>query len=131
MRILIVDDNAVNRIVLNRFLQGGPWEVLEAVDGFDALIAFEAAPPDLVLMDLAMPGMDGIEATRRMRAAERAAGRPGISIVAVTASVGSAADDLTRDAGFDEVLIKPVRKDRILELASSCTPDPGKGAVAA
>lgn len=131
MRILIVDDNAVNRIVLNRFLQGGPWEVLEAVDGLDALIAFEAAPPDLVLMDLAMPGMDGIEATRRMRAAERAAGRRGISIVAVTASIGSANDELARDAGFDEILIKPVRKDRILELVAGCTPGPGTGAVAA
>ena len=68
MRILVVDDQAPNRGLLSYILEDDGHEVLEATDGESGVAQFQSVAPDLVLMDVAMPGMDGYEAARTMKA---------------------------------------------------------------
>jgi signal transduction histidine kinase/ActR/RegA family two-component response regulator len=110
-RVLIVDDNAANRSVMVDMLAPLGFELAEAIDGGDALTQAAAFHPDLVLMDLRLPGgIDGLEATRRLRKtdSDRA-----VRIVAVSAS----AYDLDRSecftAGCDAFLAKPFREEEL------------------
>ena len=106
VRVLVVDDKADNRAVLRAMLEGVGHVVREASDGAEALEAFDAWPPDVVLMDLRMPRMDGYEATRRIKATQRGASTP---VIAVTAS--ALYEDAARasEAGIDAVVRKPFR----------------------
>ncbi len=107
--ILVVDDVAVNRHVLRDLLQPLGFEVAEAASGAAAL---EAAAPDLAFLDLRMPGMDGLELARRLRA------RPGgerIKLIAMSASVLSFNKDEALAAGCDDFLPKPFREAELLE----------------
>jgi len=108
-RVLIVDDNAVNRAVMVDMLAPLGFEIAEAADGETALSVAATFSPDLVLMDLRLPGgIDGLEATRRLRRAPRG---PALKVIAVSAS----AYDLDRSecfaAGCDEFLAKPFREE--------------------
>ncbi len=110
-RVLIVDDNATNRAVMVDMLAPLGFEVAEAADGPAALTEAERFQPQLVLMDLRLPGdFDGLEATRRLRQTERGAA---MKIIAVSAS----AYDLDRSecfaAGCDEFLAKPFREEEL------------------
>lgn len=107
LRVLVVDDSPINREVLKALLARWGHDVEEAADGVMAVAAVQRQRPDLVLMDLDMPGMDGLEATRRLRAAEGSG--PRLPIVALTGK--AFAEDLvrTREAGMDSHLVKPVR----------------------
>jgi signal transduction histidine kinase/ActR/RegA family two-component response regulator len=107
IRALIVDDHDLNRRVLVELLSPLALQVLEAANGAEAFRLFEQHQPQLVLMDLRMPVMDGYEAIRRIRAS---AGGRSVRIVAVTASAFD--DDLPeiRGSGADDVLRKPFRK---------------------
>ncbi len=110
--VLLVDDLEINRRLLREFLEPLGFAVTEAGDGESALRAFAAAPVPLVLLDLRMPGMDGFELTRRLRAL------PGFSarIVATSASVlGFNRDDAIR-AGADEFLPKPFREEQLFDI---------------
>jgi signal transduction histidine kinase/ActR/RegA family two-component response regulator len=111
--VLVVDDNAANRHMLADFLDGLEFQVEEASDGERALKAIETHKPDLVLMDLAMPGMDGLEATRQLRAQARWRDLP---VVLVTANVTSAVEERSRSAGVSGFLTKPVEHGRLLEV---------------
>ena len=82
------------------------------MDGEAALrLLSEDGPFDLVLMDMQMPRMDGLEATRRLRASEKALGLPAIPVIALTANAGEADRQACRDAGMDDFLSKPFRAD--------------------
>jgi CheY-like chemotaxis protein len=110
-RVLVVDDNAANRAVMVEMLAPLGFEVREASDGADAVAEASQFQPDLVLMDLRLPGeIDGLEATRQLRKSERGAI---LRIVAVSAS----AYDLDRSecfaAGCDEFLAKPFREEQL------------------
>jgi signal transduction histidine kinase/CheY-like chemotaxis protein len=107
IRALIVDDHDLNRRVLVELLAPLALQVLEAANGAEAFRLFEQHRPELVLMDLRMPVMDGYEAIRRIRTS---AGGAKVRIVAVTASAFD--DDLAeiRSSGADDVLRKPFRK---------------------
>lgn len=111
LRVLVVDDSPINREVLKALLVRWGHEVEEAVDGVMAVAAIQRQRPDLVLMDLDMPGMDGLEATRRVRAAEGQ--DPRLPIVALTGK--AFAEDLvrTRAAGMDAHLVKPVQLEAL------------------
>jgi CheY-like chemotaxis protein len=114
LRLLVVDDNAVNRELICALLDPFDLDIQTAVDGIDAVQAAALAPFDLILMDVQMPNMDGLTATRRIRAAEAGTSRR-VPIVAMTADV--LPDQIARclDAGMDAHLGKPIEPGKLLE----------------
>ena len=110
-RILLVEDNEINRDMLSRRLIRSGHEVTMAIDGEEAVARTHSDPPDLVLMDIGLPGIDGCEATRRIRAAEQQARVP---IIALTAHAMTGDRDRALDAGCDDFDTKPVDMQRLL-----------------
>jgi signal transduction histidine kinase/DNA-binding NarL/FixJ family response regulator len=110
-RILVVDDVEANRALLRDLLEPLGFEVEEAADGADALRRAGARPPDLVLLDLSMPGMDGFEASRHLRLDPAL---DGVRIVAISASAARDARRLALLAGADAFLAKPIRQGPLL-----------------
>lgn len=110
-KILIVEDNEMNRDLLTRRLTKKGYEVTVAVDGLEGVAAAGSQRPDLILMDVGLPGIDGHEATRRIRAQPDLARIP---IIALTAHAMS--DDRAKaiDAGCDDYDTKPVDLPRLL-----------------
>lgn len=110
-RILLVEDNDFNRDMLSRRLKRRGYEIINAADGEQALRLASAEPPDLILMDINLPGMDGWEATRRIRADELTASIP---IIALTAHARTGDREKTIGAGCDEYETKPVNFESLL-----------------
>ena len=104
--VLVVDDNPTNRAVATALLEALGASVRTVVDGPEALAALRLAAADVVLMDIHMPGMDGIEVTARIRAGE--AGDPQVPIVALTADAMAGARERLLAEGFDDYLAKPI-----------------------
>ena len=130
--ILVADDNATNRLILDRFLRNTGAEVRFAETGEEAVELVRAGGIDMVLMDVQMPVMDGVAATREIRALERVADGPRTGIIAVTANVLSHQVQSYRDAGMDDVLCKPVSKrDLMVVLADrmGAAPPPAESAA--
>ncbi|MEL6185486.1 MAG: response regulator [Myxococcota bacterium] len=115
-RVLVVDDQRVNRMVAERLLCGLGVEVTCASGGFEALERLEEARFDMVLMDLSMPDIDGIETTRQLR--ERGFELP---VVALTANSSSEDREACFDAGMNDFATKPVVSARLQELLSAWT----------
>ncbi|CAI7767509.1 unnamed protein product [Closterium sp. NIES-53] len=108
-RVMVVDDNLINRKVASKLLERHGAQVTAVDGGAKALVAL--APPhpyDLVFMDLQMPGMDGLEATRRIRARERAQGGGHVAIIALTADVIAGTRHHCFAVGMDDYLSKPL-----------------------
>ncbi|MDD2544898.1 MAG: MHYT domain-containing protein, partial [Burkholderiaceae bacterium] len=131
LRVLAVDDVAFNLELLQICLAPGGHQVTLAAHGAEALAAFMQAPFDLVLMDLQMPVMDGLEAARRIRAFEQAEQRPPVPIVALTASVLDIDRKSAAAAGMEGFAIKPLEPlrlfaeiARVLGLAMDLAPAP-------
>jgi len=110
-RILLVEDNEMNRDMLSRRLERKGYEVLLAVDGEEAVARAISEAPDLVLMDIGLPGIDGFEATRRIRQTPSGATLP---IIALTAHAMSVDEARARDAGCNDFDTKPVDLPRLL-----------------
>ena len=125
-RVLIADDNPVNALIARRALESAGFTVTVAATGSEALEAAETMEPDLVLMDLRMPVMDGFEAMRRLRAGGFA--RP---VIAVSAEINPDIERLARDAGADGVAAKPLDAEALRRLALRWTGRPGAVAGAA
>ena len=108
-RVLVAEDNEVNQVLSRRILERLGCEVVMAVNGLEAVQHACNEPFDLVLMDCQMPELDGLDATRAIRAWEQREGRAPLSIIALTAS--AFAEDVTRclAAGMDAVLTKPFK----------------------
>lgn len=111
-RILLVEDNEMNRDMLSRRLERRGHEVLIAVNGLEGVERVRAERPDLVLMDMSLPEIDGWEATRRVRAGEAGAAR--VPIIALTAHAMDGDRQRVLEAGCDEYETKPVEMDRLL-----------------
>lgn len=107
--VLVVEDHPVNRLVAEAMLGELGVDVRCAEDGQQAVVSCGASPPDLVLMDLQMPVMDGLEATRQLRQLQRSGRLPAFPIVALTAHVGDADRAQAMAAGVDDYLTKPVQ----------------------
>lgn len=102
-RVLLVDDNEDGRVALRALLEALGYTVDEARDGYEALEKARARRPDLILMDLMMPHMDGLEATRRIRSIPEIAE---VTVVCLSAMEG--AQEASLDAGCDACIIKPI-----------------------
>ena len=119
MRLLLVEDNPENRDMLARRLLRRGFQVEFAADGVQAIAAALASPPDLVLMDLSLPVMDGWEATRQLKAHPVTAGVP---IVALTAHAMAGDRQRATDAGADDYDTKPVDIDRLMGKITALLP---------
>lgn len=104
-KVLIVDDNKDNRIVLSRMLSYGGFSAISASNGFEALTTAKEEKPDLVLMDLAMPEMDGWTATAKMKEEEDLEDIP---IIVVTGHVTGDEILRARQAGCRDLVSKPI-----------------------
>lgn len=108
--VLIAEDNTVNQLVIKNMIGSDGYNLAFADNGRIAVEMYAAEQPHIVLMDLSMPEMDGLEATRRIRALESEQGLARAPIVAVTAHVLEQDREKCRQAGMDDFLPKPVRK---------------------
>lgn len=107
-QVLLVEDNHINQVVALEFLALMGVQARLAKNGIEALAACEESAPDLVLMDIQMPGMDGLECARRIRAQQRDGKMPGFPILALTAHALDADVAASMEAGMDEHLTKPL-----------------------
>ena len=110
-KILLVEDNEMNRDMLSRRLMRRGYEVSLALDGAEGVVVCEKVLPDLVIMDLGLPIMDGWEATRRLKAAPATRHIP---IIALTAHAMTGEEEKAHAAGCDDFETKPVEFDRLL-----------------
>jgi signal transduction histidine kinase/AmiR/NasT family two-component response regulator len=114
LRLLVVDDNSTNRAVLQAMLSPLGAYIETACQGREALAAWEAGRWNAILMDVHMPEMDGLEASRSIRAREAATGRTRTPIIAVTASVLTHETEAYFNAGMDDVIAKPIEFQRLI-----------------
>jgi len=109
--VLLIEDQEDNRRILRALLTSAGFEIVEAVDGEAGVAAARAHVPDLILMDIQLPVIDGLEATRRIKA------RPElrhIPIIAVTSYALSGDEAKAREAGCDDYVTKPFRPRQLL-----------------
>src|SRR5262245_5055638 len=125
-KILLVEDNEESRDALSRYLRRKGYEMLLAVDGRQGVDAARAEAPDLILMDMSLPVLDGWEATRQLKAdpATRA-----IPVIALTAHAMAGDREKALDAGCDDYDTKPVEFTRLLRKIQALLgkgPPPGR-----
>jgi signal transduction histidine kinase/CheY-like chemotaxis protein len=123
MRILLAEDSAVNRLVAVRILEKRGHTVVVAVDGREAVVALEREPFDVILMDVQMPELDGLEATALIRKAEAGTGRH-VPIVALTAHAMREDRERCLNAGMDEYLAKPFNAGDLFDTIERMLPVP-------
>ena len=112
LKILIIDDDSQNRDLAMRILKRQGYDVLHVADGETGVMMAEADAPDLILMDLAMPDMDGFETARRIKSGRQTGDIP---IIAVTAyAAREATQERAKDAGCDDFDTKPIDSGRLL-----------------
>jgi CheY-like chemotaxis protein len=110
-RILVVEDDEMNRDSLTRLLRRRGYELLTACDGAEGMMVGQSEMPDLILMDMSLPVLDGWEATRRLKAAPETQAIP---IIALTAHAMAADRDKALAAGCDDYDSKPIELERLL-----------------
>jgi len=110
-KILLVEDNEMNRDLLSRRLIRKGYEVVMAIDGQQALEAAGSQTPDLILMDMSLPVIDGWEVTRRIKAAPDTQAIP---VIALTAHAMESDREKSMDAGCDDFETKPIDFPRLL-----------------
>ncbi len=118
-RILLAEDNPTNQMVATRLLEKMGFSVVAVANGQDAVRALEAGPFDLVLMDLQMPVMDGIEATRVIRGPQSTLRNRQVPIVAMTAHALKGDRERCLEAGMDDYVTKPVDPKKLAKVAET------------
>ena len=118
MKILIVEDNEMNRDMLSRRLIKKGFEIIIAVDGEEGVKKTLSEKPDLILMDMSLPVMDGWEATKKLKSNSDTSKIP---IIALTAHAMAQDKEKALAAGCDEYDTKPIDLDRLLSKISSLT----------
>jgi CheY-like chemotaxis protein len=114
-RILIVDDNPTNLKLVTYLMQQHGYEVTTAVDADDAIASIGQTPPDLILMDVQLPGIDGLELTRRLKADPAT---KSIVIIALTAYAMKGDQEKAREAGCDDYVTKPIDTRALPEIVA-------------
>ena len=110
-KILLVEDNEMNRDMLSRRLERRGYTVVVAIDGAEGLAMARAETPDLILMDMSLPVLDGWEAARQLKAAPETRRIP---VIALTAHAMRGDREQALDAGCDDYDVKPVEFPRLL-----------------
>ncbi|MBI4776946.1 MAG: response regulator [Deltaproteobacteria bacterium] len=110
-KILLIEDNEANRDMLSRRLQRRGYEVILAVGGEEGIALAKSEKPELILMDISLPDLDGWEATRRIKACPETRSIP---VIALTAHAMSGDREKCLDAGCEDYDIKPVDLERLL-----------------
>ncbi len=111
-KILLVEDNEMNRDMLSRRLERRGYQVLIAVDGGQGVAMAQSEAPDLILMDMSLPVLDGWEVARQLKAAPETRGIP---IIALTAHAMVGDREKAREAGCDDYDTKPIEFPRLVE----------------
>ncbi len=111
-KILLIEDNQMNRDMLSRRLTRKGYEVVNAVDGEQGMAMARSEAPDLILMDMSLPVLDGWEATRQLKAAPETQAIP---VIALTAHAMAGDREKAVEAGCDDYDIKPIEMPRLLE----------------
>ena len=111
-KILLVEDNEMNRDMLSRRLERKGFEVVIAVDGQAGVDMASSTSPDIILMDLSLPVMDGWEATRHIKADPATQGIP---VIALTAHAMAGDEEKAREAGCNDYDTKPINLNRLLD----------------
>lgn len=114
-RVLIVEDNVLSMKMMTDLFEGNGYRALPAVNGPQALATARAEHPELILMDIGLPGLSGLEITRRIKAD---AALKGVPVVAVSARTSPEDEAAARRAGCDDFLAKPVSVSRMLSTAA-------------
>ena len=120
-RILIVEDQEDNRMIMRDVLSAAGYELIEAVNGKDGVSRAQSDRPDLILMDIQMPVLDGYEATRQIKADPNLKSTP---IIAVTSYALSGDEAKARAAGYDGYVSKPFSPRQLLARVREYLPDP-------
>jgi two-component system chemotaxis response regulator CheY len=113
-KILIVDDSSMSRRIVRALLEAEGHEVAEAADGMDALERYALEKPDLVLLDLLMQGMYGVEVLQKLRTIDSEA-----RVIVVTADIQASTRELAEQAGSRGFATKPINKEELLRLVNS------------
>jgi len=113
-RILVVDDSGLARRRARAILEGGGFTVLEAEDGMAALESYFVEKPDIVLLDLVMKGMYGLEVLARLKEMD-----PAVKVIVVSADVQTSSHELVAQGGAAGFLVKPVDANEVLTLVRS------------
>lgn len=124
VRVLVVEDNPLNQELVLSYLEETAYAVTIANNGREGVECFEREHFHVVLMDWQMPEVDGLEATRQIRALERARGAPRTPIIAVTAHALDGDREVCIAAGMDDYIAKPYTMDTLLAALQRWT-DPG------
>ncbi len=119
LKVLVAEDNKTNQLVVKKMLAPTGAELTFVEDGQEAVAAFETGGWDVVLMDLLMPVMGGLEATRHIRAQEAESDQKPCKIIALTANSQPSDIDASLEAGMDDFLSKPFRKRELLSMVAS------------
>lgn len=122
LRVLLAEDNPENVLVGKAFLKRLGMQTFVARDGLEAIELLRRERVDVVLMDLEMPGMDGLEAARRIRAGEAGEDRRQVPIVALTAHALPEYRRLSQEAGMDSYLPKPINFPDLMRLLKRISP---------
>jgi two-component system, cell cycle response regulator DivK len=122
-KLLLVEDNEMNRDMLSRRLIRRGYQVAIAVDGAQGVAMAQSEKPDLVLMDLSLPGIDGWEATRRIKAS---ADTKHLPVIGLTAHAMAGDREKALDAGCDDYDTKPIEFERLIGKIESLLPNGAK-----
>jgi two-component system, chemotaxis family, chemotaxis protein CheY len=110
-RILVVDDSGLARRRARSILEGAGYEVVEAEDGMSALERYFVARPDIVVLDLVMKGMYGLDVLTKLREMDQS-----VKVIVVSADVQTSSQQMVSDAGASGFIVKPLEADQILPL---------------
>src|SRR5688500_1658073 len=113
-KVLIVDDSAMSRRMVRRILEQGGYSVIEADEGVAALETYFLEKPDLVLLDLVMKGMYGLDVLTKLRELD-----PGARVIVVSADVQTSSHDMVACAGAAAFVVKPFEADEIVATVNS------------
>ncbi len=123
-RVLVVEDNPANMKLATLLLEQAGYQVLQAGNAIDGIALAKTQRPDLILMDIQLPGMDGLEATRRLKADD---GLKASKVVALTAFAMKGDEERMRAAGCDAYIAKPIQYKEFLAEVAKLLAGAGEG----